>query len=88
MIPYRLKHVPTGLYLDYKSRMYRLNLTGKIYTSGVNATNYGFAGNEIRAYLPKGYPDAPDFNHLGYSKYFNVEDFVKEEVTVTIQPIK
>lgn len=40
MKPYRLKHIPTGLYLDVRSRTLKLNEIGKIYNSGVNSLNW------------------------------------------------
>ena len=43
MKPYRFKHVPTGLYLDYKSHVHKLTTTGKIYTSGINGLNYTYS---------------------------------------------
>lgn len=45
MNPYRIKHVPTGLY--YKPGEVNLTKNGKIYTTGVNALSY-FS----RGYIP------------------------------------
>ncbi|MDE6649783.1 MAG: hypothetical protein K2K45_07620 [Muribaculaceae bacterium] len=38
MKPYRIKHVPTGLY--YKPGEVNLTKNGKVYTTGVNAFSY------------------------------------------------
>ena len=38
MIPYRIKHVPTGLY--YKPRKPYLSKVGKVYHTGNNGLNY------------------------------------------------
>lgn len=38
MKPYRIKHIPTGLY--YKPGKTNLSKTGKVYMSGVNILNY------------------------------------------------
>ena len=50
--PYRLKHVPTGLYLDVKSKQLKLNETGKIYTSGINSLNWDPGTDFIVAEVP------------------------------------
>lgn len=47
MRPYRIKHVPTGLY--YKPGKVNLTKNGKVYTTGVNAFSYFSSG-----YIPVG----------------------------------
>lgn len=47
MKPYRIKHVPTGLY--YKPGEVNLSKNGKVYTTGVNAFSYF-----TRGYIPIG----------------------------------
>ena len=42
MRPYRIKHVPTGLY--YKPGEVNLSKNGKVYTTGVNAFSYFTCG--------------------------------------------
>lgn len=43
MNPYRIKHIPTGLY--YKPGEVNLSKTGKVYQTGANILNY--TGNDI-----------------------------------------
>ena len=68
MKPYRFKHIPTGLYLDYKSHIHKLTTVGKIYTSGINSLNYTYSDEiYVRNYgqLPK-------------------SEFVREEVNISV----
>ena len=84
MEPYRLKHVPTGLYLDYKSKCHRLSYTGKIYTSGVNGLNYE------RSYRSSWERSLPVPQGFGEGRYIQVkkEDFVKEPFIYTIPKVE
>lgn len=66
MKSYRFKHIPTGLYLDYKSHTHKLTTTGKIYTSGINGLNY--------TYEP--------YIYVRYHGQLLKSDFVKEEVEI------
>ena len=66
MKPYRFKHVPTGLYLDYKRHVHKLTTTGKIYTSRINGLNYTYS-DEVYV---KNYGQLPK------------SDFVREEVNI------
>ena len=77
MEPYRLKHVPTGLYLDYKSKHHKLSYTGKIYTSGVNGLNYERGTYELALSTPHSFPGA---RFVRAKK----EEFVKEPFIYTI----
>ena len=78
MKPYRLKHIPTGLYLSkHRGQDARLNEIGRVYVSNLNNLNY--------------YKD--DFNFYALANSTNPHrlecikvykhDFVKEEVQVT-----
>lgn len=55
MKPYRLKHVPTGLYLDVRAKQPKLNEVGKIYTSGINSLNWDPYDDWIVADTDHGY---------------------------------
>lgn len=70
MKPYRLKHLPTGLYLDVKSKKPRLNETGKIYTSGINSLNWDPYSDDIVVDTDLGY------------KCYRKADFVKVGVKI------
>lgn len=68
MKPYRFKHIPTGLYLDYKGHVHKLTTVGKIYTSGINGLNYNYESDI----------------YVRYHGYLHKSDFVKEEVNISV----
>ena len=70
--PYRLKHVPTGLYLDYRGHEHKLTEVGKIYTSGINGLNYDNYYQSVFCMTPTGY------------KSLKKSEFVKEEVKISV----
>lgn len=88
MKPYRIKHVPTGLY--YKPGEVNLTKNGKVYTTGVNAFSYFTCG-----YIPvsaransKLHTSTKDIIQWGKTAYYPsrvsakipVEQFIKEEI--------
>lgn len=89
MKPYRIKHVPTGLYYKPGSEV-NLTKNGKVYTTAINAFNYF-----TRGYIPisvrrgsKLYQVTKNLIHWTSNTYcpwkvsacIPVEEFVKEEL--------
>lgn len=74
MKPYRLKHVPTGLYLSkHRGGYARLNEVGRVYISGINSLNYDKRDFSFNAYVPYQERVITVYKH----------DFIKEEVRIT-----
>lgn len=94
MKPYRLKHVPTGMY--YRpggSSGSTLSVKGKVYNSGVNGLSY--MGKKDKDYEFEVFTKKDSIVHVNsqslewssYGSYFvktkvKVSDFVKEEIDV------
>ena len=88
MRPYRIKHIPTGLY--YKPGEVNLTKNGKVYTTGVNAFSYFTDG-----YIPvsarvnsKLHTSTKGVIQWGKTAYYPsrvsakipIEQFIKEEI--------
>lgn len=96
MKPYRLKHVPTGMY--YRpgggSPGNTLSIKGKVYNSGVNGLSYMGKKDkdyEFEVFTRRG-SDVhvrtkmrgwSDYGHYFVKTKVKVSDFVKEEIDVT-----
>ena len=88
MRPYRIKHIPTGLY--YKPGEVNLTKNGKVYTTGVNAFSYftdGYIPVSVRA-NSKLHTSTKGVIQWGKTAYYPsrvsakipVEQFIKEDI--------
>ena len=88
MRPYRIKHIPTGLY--YKPGEVNLTKNGKVYTTGVNAFSY-FTGGYIpvsaraNSKLHTSTKGVIQWEPIAYypsrvSAKIPIEQFIKEEI--------
>lgn len=88
MKPYRIKHVPTGLY--YKPGKVNLSKNGKVYTTGVNAFSY-FTCGYIPVSARKGSKlhtstqdliawETKTYSSWEVSARIPIEQFIKEEI--------
>jgi hypothetical protein len=93
MKPYKMKHVPTGLYFQpHKHRGSHLSKNGKIYqtkSNGVESGNYGKkyftvcceSGSQIHKMTKDILQWLPGYSRNQLQTSTNFEDWVKEEIT-------